>query len=254
MENYPDIVLEIHKSVEEDARALKQMFYKDPEQLKFNHSKLQSLQLMGFGSAKESDKSEYGRIEEYNRLALQYPGYMIVNDNTIFRIAEKYDLVTASLNAYTGFVPKKNLEEMEKFFEIYALHNAEIEITVRATWKTEKFPVDLKGLLESGTELFKEEFPDGFTSFKGLIPTQFIKGFKTDKDAIFGTVMYTTPTMSISAPRKDIRLTSRQVIGSNRRAMNLPDPIVYLEKDHWRVVITKWGDESQDPILNSNMN
>lgn len=260
MENYPDVVIEIHNSVINDSKSLEIELKKTPEQMKFLKGKMSKLRMVGMNFTKDS-KSSVSLIEEYNRLSLMFPGYLIVDEGTEIRLAEKYDLVTAQLGSYQGFIPNKNLNDIDQFLKIYSKHNCYTELRDRSDWKDKKMKFDLNAYLESDDfdETTFEELAeeDGMLGYKGVFPVKYFidPPFELLGTQRAATLVYQKPQMSISAPRKDIIMGPRQYVDANRRVRNLPDPIVYLNCKHGlRVVATKWGDESKDPELNSIFN
>lgn len=129
MTNYTPEVMEVHnefmtagdtllKKAEEILKA----------EVKINPAKIERLKSFGFKSSKdntalEDDKKEKTRqqkiVEAINYYRLNFPNYKFIPTDTVKAICEKYGLVSGEAHQYKGFVPDKNLSEIEQFFEAH---------------------------------------------------------------------------------------------------------------------------------------
>lgn len=205
-----------------------------------NSSKAERLRVMGFHQTQEVVKdSEKKQAEQAAQKAMEtalyfthhYPLYRYIDDAAIDRICKKYNLVFGENIRYKGFIPEKNLKEIEAFKikeeDCFYAHSWTSYITYE------------KMLSENSYEEFKEQHK----------PRE--HGFSL---AYLGNRIERIETLFICAPLKDMDVTKAKLEGN--RIIEYPDPIVLRRvRGGGYLIITAWGDEASDPeVVNSKMN
>lgn len=66
---------------------------------------------------------------------------------------------------------------------------------------------------------------------------------------IRGHTNYSITPLYICAPLKDMILDSNEKVENNRIVKSYPDPIVLNRVIGGNLIISKWGDEASDPIV-----
>lgn len=172
--------------------------------------KAKRLAAQGFGSNVEV--IEHEELERNKKEALKNANYILhynqkypVNkflvEKDVERICKKYNLVLGKIEQYKGFVPDKNLKEIESF----RIHDE-----------------DRVGFSHTGRFTGKNE--DGRRMVSGN-------------------------TLHIVAPLKDMDLKSWELEGYKLVKKSPPDPVVLFEVKGGYLILTAWGDEASDPII-----
>lgn len=127
MNNYPSEVMEIHNKFNTASdKLLKKAENILAKQVEENGEKIDRLKSFGFtntkdNTAKDDDKKqkEYQTklIEAINFYRIQFPNYKFIPEKQAEKICKKYGLVLGGVELYKGFVPDKNLHDIERFFE-----------------------------------------------------------------------------------------------------------------------------------------
>lgn len=226
--------------------------------------KAQRLLSLGFGNAREvsqgmeviqkisiSEKN-VKLIEEYQK---QYPDYKFLPKESAEAICKKYNLLIARTSRYKGFVPEKNLVDIENFYKKvavdkdliltyqgvdYILHDAVIHDEGRYTHvhKTGKIgPFDPTAFQSDyGSMNF---YGGDHQNIFGLKHLGFIINAKLSKGELF-----------IAAPAKDIELNNSSIKDFKvTDKVEYPDPVVLYQVSGGYLIVTAWGDEAEDPII-----
>jgi hypothetical protein len=125
--NYPSEVMEIHNKFNTASdKLLKKAEDILAKQVEENGEKIDRLKSFGFtktkdNTAKEDDKKEkqYQQklVEAINFYHLKFPNFKFIPEKQAEKICKKYHLVLGGVEQYKGFVPDKNLHDIERFFE-----------------------------------------------------------------------------------------------------------------------------------------
>lgn len=209
-----------------------------------NESKVNALKDYGFISTAEVwraneildiKRKQEAMAKAIDELSREFPLYKVITENAVKIICKKYGLVLGENSQYTGFVPEKNLKEIEKFFinhpeertqhyKRYRGWNSEDEIITKA---------DYDSHLE--TKKARERYNISESYYYGTRNTH----------------------LSICAPLKDMHTTGYRLEGY-KLVKDIPDPIVMLPKKvngiEMYVIITAWGDEQNDPLVFNEKN
>lgn len=218
---YPEKIQEIHKTVDmssdkalEEARKI--LF--DLENV--NNSKAERLEKLGFTGLEgviqlrqlKEQKEKFKRIrdciESYQK---NYPLNKFITREEAVSVCEKYNLYIGDVPFFKGFVPERNLQEMERFVSNYSL-----------------------------TQYYRQENGKAYRESKLVSKDEF-------ENQIPGFVYYEhTPFFKIMAPESQFYITS----GMRKVGREIiDDPIVLLPVPEGYIVVTAWGDEASDPVI-----
>lgn len=166
--NYPEVVYEIHNEFLTSGDKLlaeAQEFLKTPP--KVSQQKINRLKLLGFVETVDVKKPDEIRsiasinqrlMEAITDFKVRYPNYKFITEGIVKKICDKYGLVNGKVNQFKGFVPEKNLSDIEFFFFTHPeLKNSYFK---RYAWQE--------------IEITKEEFD---RQSKENIPTNFKMGY-----------------------------------------------------------------------------
>lgn len=223
---YSKEILEIHHEFETASDKLlleaTQIINNSP---KINEDKVERLSKLGFINTKEVEttklikkekKLSEKQIENINYFAINYPTYKYITEDQVKTICKKYNLVCGNVVLYKGFVPEKNLKEIEKF------KLKEIDII----YSTKHYMLDN---YEDCTE-FQFKNPSSGYSYKTSLND-----------------------LKICAPIKDMD-TSNMRISKGYKLENIPDPIVLQPVKGGYLILTAWGDEASDELVVNQLN
>lgn len=210
--NYPKEIEQIHNEV------LNAVEIADNN---FNPAKASRLAAVGFRQSLDSQRLEL--IQKAKFWQRKYPLYRFIDSATLDRICEKYGLIIGAVGNYTGFVPDKNLREIENFK--VADEDISKEVIIRETdWDTLHKMHSQVGVIPQKTSIIQEQM--------GL---------------------------EIAAPAIHMQ-NSESDTSSRNPSVVLDDPIVLqpVYKDDMHegyLIVTAWGDEASDPeVINPASN
>lgn len=206
--------------------------------LKVKANKAKRLERFGFFQSTDvvasADFLKKQRLAEIiQKYQFSHPNNKVLTYESMLMICKKYNLVHANVSRYTGFVPEKNLKEIEEF----------------------KFQEGFMVYLDSHRP--GQEKP--FGPFKTLDEAQkFADGKNEDTQKRGGWASYMVDDpgkrLTICAPKDKIELRHGERIEGNR--IVVPDPIVLHEiEENCFLIVTAWGEEASDPeVINEKMN
>jgi hypothetical protein len=199
---------------------------------------MQDLGFVNAGNVEEVRAQEYKRSSAelnaniVNKYKQKYPQYKFIFKDQVREICKKYGLLCGEASLYKGDIPLKNLKEIEEFKvsdedKYYMLYYS----TIRA--------IDVNRVLQ-----------DDFTSVESFAD---LAEKKRREQKIKGTMSYYEYTMRIPfficAPKSDMKIEGYKTEGVFLKR-EIPDPIVlHYVKDGF-LIVTKWGIEGDDPIVN----
>lgn len=220
-EKYPEKIQEIHKRVDmssDKALAEARQILFDLE--KKDDTKAGRLEKLGFRnieSVKElqrirKDKEKYKKIRDsIEHYSAKYPFNKFITGEEAESVCNKYNLYIADVAFFKGFVPERNLSEMETFVSNHGLKQYYRQGTSKAYSDWE---VTSKHEFENQKE--------GYTYYEhGVI-------------------------FRIMAPENQFYITNTmRKIGREI----IDDPIVLYPVPEGYIVVTAWGDEASDPVI-----
>lgn len=232
--NYPKEVLEIHHEFEIASEKLLESDYEIiNSQPIVNTSKVERLKLFGFNQVKEVKESVKvieatklfkEQIELVQYYKQNYPFNKFITEEQVKEICHKYNLVCGDVERFRGFVPNKNLKEIESF-------KINDEDCLKKISSISTYGLD-KGTIydDKGEKAFR--WTNIFNKIENKIPLQ------------------------ICAPVKDMDISGLELVeGYKLQKQHIPDPIVLQPVKGGYLIITAWGDEASDPlVVNENFN
>lgn len=224
-----------------------------------NQEKVDRLKTFGFNTAKQVVETEETRskIEAQKKIAevvsyfrVQYPNYKFITREIAEKICKKYNLVLGDVSKYKGFVPEKNLTDIESFFK----NHPDDEFTYKEhhsylSPEGSLYSNMLGNFASASFEISKKQFEDKMAEKKenpNLLPV-----IQSNRKSNWHHTKRKT-ILSICAPVKDMDMRGMELNGVFM-VKHIPDPIVMIEKVHLGVngyiIITAWGDEASDEMV-----
>jgi hypothetical protein len=184
----------------------------------------------------ESQKREFEQAVYYKE---KYPFLKFITDKQLDRLCKKYSLVYAPVGNYTGNVPDKNLEEIknaridEKDFMgvTFTVKMSDKEMRKKVVISEERFKIE-RVRFSPFSELAKE------AGFKYPYLDYYTRKTFTKDDSKQG--------LFIAAGKSQFNLNGLKKL---KPTAYVPDPIVFRFVKGGVLVISKWGDEANDPEL-----
>jgi len=268
---YSGKVEEIHRKFEIAGDETLRQAIEFINQSKINEAKINRLSSVGFKNVpevKEGNKiiEEKRMNEELTRLIrhyqFNYPNHKFITKDQVEAICTKYKLVCGEISRYKGFVPDKNLKDIESFHLKYDDVQHEFivnsisfvyqysESTERVA--TEKYIKDNNSILKGITSLY-----DAAVFLRNK--------FKVSIDRIIGQHLTNVNNYQICAPKKDMDLKGVIRKGFFYFTKNItsfsttPDPVVLQPVKNGFLILSMWADETFDPhteptLINEKLN
>lgn len=268
-QNYPEVVQKIHEEyltagetlLNESKAILKQLEEKQV-------SKAQNLSKLGFTGTPEfkslsplldnvkQAKEDADLVLSYQR---KYPAYKFISTEDVKKINKKYGLSIGEISQYKGFVPEKNLKEIDLFLQTAKLPLKRFKLTQMnlfqwiniiplSKWKFKSEMRKINNIVLAESDWQATKIIDRLCE---KISLEGGEGYHSGYISNHGAKFEQLPSLVISAPKKDFtgslinKITFKYV----------PDPIVLAQVPNGYLIVTAWGDEAKDPlILNQQMN
>ena len=230
--NYSDVITEIHKEFNSAGDELYESAVKLINANKvLNEDKVIRLKKLGFTSSKEVSEAEIileqRKISEENvRLITyyrsRYPFNRFIGQEQVIAICSKYRLVYGEISKYTGFIPDKKLNDIERF----SVNNEDIPMKVGS--------INTYGMNKGEIEWDGGEAAVKWSSIRARIEEP--KG------------------MIMCAPLKDMKLDQREFVRNYQILQAPKDPIVLQPVHGGFLIVAAWGDEASDPDVTNAIN
>lgn len=186
--------------------------------------------------------------------ALRYPTNKFITRKHVDQIAAKYSLVVGDTSAYTGFVPDKNLREIEAFNARFQDADKPEEVIRINGWSHQTDSHLHKAI--------KQKYPDLCipTSDPLLMLGRISPNYRINGDIAFFDKFerVNTAAQLICAPAADMdlsQLTQQNGHWFKAQQIHVPDPVVLQPVKGGYLILTAWGDEASDPlVLNEQLN
>lgn len=270
---YPKEVMEIHhefetaadKLLEEAKSIIQEAATKDVDKV----SRLEKLgfkqvnqvtQLKPLLQKAELSKEQVELLKYYKH---KYPFNKFITEEQVKIICHKYNLVCGDVSRFTGFVPEKNLREIENF----KLKEREANSLSSISFK--RFSDSIEGIIL--------EFYNGEIRRHGGWYHIYKKGDKNDYNYAFqsedGELFYGNDHKNlfdlqkynslhfriekgykICAPVKDMDISGLDLKNGYKLEKHIPDPVVLQPVKGGYLILTAWGDEASDPLVVNEIN
>lgn len=183
----------------------------------------------------ELSKEQIDLVAYYKR---EYPLNKFITEEQVETICKKYNLVCGGVDRFKGFVPEKNLKQIEKF-KLKSNHRP-MEYAFGDVWfsfedlcKPNSF--DSRGWYGHKTHYYEK-------SVKLGIPQN---DYVRYKEGI---------NLSICAPVKDMDMSGMTIKnGYKMETIHIPDPVVLQAVKGGYLILTAWGDEASDPLVTNEI-
>lgn len=240
---YPQVVLNIHNEFFNAGERLLSEAREIVASIHIhNPDKIEKLNSFGFENTKESEEAKAKQLKKQEQemlsqaimdFSVRYPKNKVITDEVIRQICDKYSLVFGDSSQYKGFVPEKNLNEIETFFKRH-----EEERNVYGSKHVTAFGSSF--FIERTKEDYERALENNFLYFSEYKPKKY------------------AATLKICAPLKDMDTKGYRLKG-HILVKEIPDPIVLLPKKHENgqklyIILTAWGDEASDPMVINEKN
>lgn len=258
---YPAVVQEIHTSfmsageklLKEAKEIIASAEVKDEEKV----NRLKKIGFTNAGQVKAAEKAiekkkqaerDAAIVEMY---AIRYPQYKFITEDIVTQICEKYKLVMGGIQKYKGFVPEKNLLEIESFVV------KDEDCIELPTYQSYGF-VD---------EYMRQMSAVGAQSPFGLLSGQRRRRSMEEEymNMQQAALYYARPEISqspepknnkkeykreflICAPQKDMKIESYERV-EGHKIVHVPDPVVLHPVKNGYLIVTAWGDEASDELV-----
>lgn len=253
---YPVIVQKIHN---EFMMSAEKSLLDAMEYIKLNNidPKADRLSKIGFNSvpivAKNLDIKRkidlnIKEIDIINKYQKKYPEYRFITEQNVINICKKYNLILGGISLFKGFVPNENLIDIEIFMNKYDFSN--MWITQRTNRILDMSNYKIRGDInyehfyhkKSGDYVFQRNTGDLTFYSRGTVNGEYFDCSVTN-DGHLERV-----TLQICAPIKDMD-TKSMTLKDYKLIKNIPDPVVLQPVPGGYLIVTAWGDESEDELV-----
>lgn len=274
--SYPQEVQQIHKEFECAAEELlKEANTIISEAATKNVDKVNRLESLGFKQANQVlelkpllKKAELSK-EQIELLAYykkEYPFNKFITEEQVETICHKYNLVCGDVSRFTGFVPEKNLRNIEKF-KLKENEKNSIIVEFVLNGVSNKISVlNVETRIRNGySHLYrigeKNNTKWSFQQDNNNLANQGIF-YGQDHENIFGLKDYghlniriQDKKLQICAPIKDMDISGLELKeGYKLTKKHIPDPVVLQPVKGGYLILTAWGDEASDPLVVNEIN
>lgn len=228
-----------------------------------NVSKVNRLELLGFKQASQvtelkplQQKAELSK-EQLESLAYyqrEYPFNKFITEEQVKTICHKYNLVCGDVSKFKGFVPEKNLSDIEKFSlkdnEKNSLYTSTGLVLENAEIRNHKFSSEYSAVFIKNTDNYAFQSNNGTDFYSSDDKNHF--GLKH-----LGTIRFSIEknNLQICAPVKDMDISGLELKeGYKLTKKHIPDPVILQPVKNGYLIITAWGDEASDPLVVNQIN
>lgn len=206
-------------------------------------AKTDRLKALGFSQAKGVQETEAVKADLSSKKAMQqllteyavkYPTYRFIDEAGIEAICKKYNLVFGNITDYKGFVPEKNLAEIERFPGVKEEDAIDLQRMYYKTGGWSNKPEVIKyGDWRPVYRASNDEYRIHMLGSRGMDYE-----FRNSKKIL------------ICAPIKDMNMVGKELDGHKVVVKLIPDPVVLVPmKGNLFCILTAWGDEASDPLV-----
>lgn len=273
IKQYPEIVTKIH---EEFNIASEKLLLEAENILEDTRKeKLDKLINLGFINSKELTDSKVllqreaelrilaGVIHKYK---LTFENWKYISYKDIVRINNKYKLSIGSIEDYKGFVPLKNIQDVEEFFTKNPSLSKYAQRIEHIEFRNESF--DSSGIKKIKNFLKKDNIVRHINYSRSSSTKDQLKSYLSEigvhkwesseyRTSITDVKFEEVTKLLICAPKNEMKVkTLKEKLALMTTFSYNPDPIILYPIDkEGCLIVTAWGDEASDPlILNEKLN
>jgi len=263
-------------------------FKKENEEV---YSKIETLQNLGLTSTpsvvkslealknKEHDikskvfeiETEISKAEKLKNLvynySLKYPCYKFIDNTTMFKIMEKYDLVLGDAFMYGREIPTENLEIINYFTSEIKESEEVMQLKAHSySGRNVSYNFDKKEVSTKDENILMDDFYLQKLHYVGI--TSVVKEFKVSKFKIVAPENHfiiptyhiadyqgdykNVPLLSLDVNRK-YKFDIRELEKIEAKKREVLDPIACLEVEGGYIIMTAWDKEAEIPEIKNNI-
>jgi hypothetical protein len=200
-------------------------------------------EVMTFDRLSKEKKMHEDTASALSEMNFKYPKYKFITQEMADEICKKYNLVIGDISLYTGFVPEKNLKDIEEFDKQ--------DNDLSNYYLSTNFMYGSASIRELTREEYQEHVDDD-----ERINNLYIKSGATTRMRDVGYSKLKRP-LEIAAPIKDMDTMGYKLEG-NKLKMEIPDPVILapikIKGIDLYCIVTAWGDEASDEIVVNQKN
>lgn len=271
--NYPAVVEEIHREFHSAGDVLlveAQEILKKAQGTEIEKGK--RMLSLGFKQAQQAEETgkilhkaaaskEVAELVRYYQV--NYPNNKFITEEQVQAICFKYNLICGEVGRYKGFVPEKNLKEVEAFRAKDGDVPSLLFDVVCDRVKLPSNQIDDSFLTEYGKSYFSRGVGLNYayiTACTGRVELGSTSLFG-EKCTIFNGNTFVkiinkeVHELQICAPVKDMDLTGMTIVDGYKMIKHIPDSVVLQHVKGGYLILTAWGDEASDEnVVNKQMN
>jgi hypothetical protein len=276
--NYPKEVLEIHHEFDIAADKLlaeASVIIKEAERA--DVKKVSRLESLGFRQAQQVteirplinqaliSEAQVKLVEYYKR---EYPLQKFITEQQVKAICHKWNLVCGDVGRYKGFVPEKNLRQIEGF-KLKEKDKQEFEFTIVTGSQSTPSEMEISAddLTDYGKKYINSRMTissfyitddrgtDSYSKSLGVVTEECAKRFLPQTYVKVTFQKIGTTSYKICAPVKDMDISGLTLVDGYKLIKHVPDPVVLQPVKRGYLILTAWGDEASDEnVVNETMN
>ena len=275
---YPKEVMEIHSAFNNAGDEILQKAMESVVKVEPKKSiKVELLKKFGFTQTNEvkdyeiiehKAKLDKRLIDLIHQYKVKYPLNRFITQEQVDAICTKWNLVQGDVSRYKGFVPEKNLRDIENFSNRYIPKDAIfVEGLMLTDYEVRLIDHKYHHLFKKNDKGDKNYFlqSDEGETFYGTLHKfidkhsdlvdyiiENIPNKVTSSNFARGITVTKTPFV-ICAPIKDMDTGGMRLI--NNKLVHIPDPVVLFPVELGYIIVTAWGDEASDEnVVNADLN
>ncbi len=173
----------------------------------------------------------------------EYPLNKFITEEQVMTICHKYSLVCGDISRFRGFVPEKNLKQIEDFLFKYEIMTKFVKDSALLTYGFAREFYTEKELKKMGWWDKNTSEYEAYKSNPELHCVHNKSRFKMEKQPL-----------KICAPIKDMDIRGLELKDGYKLERHIPDPVVLQPVQGGYLIITAWGDEASDPLVVNEIN
>jgi hypothetical protein len=230
-----------------------------------NEDKVNRLKSLGFTASKEVEDTkeaialremskETARLIEYYKM--NYPLNKFITEDQVQKICEKYNLVYGAITRYTGFIPDKNLKEIESWKGLKDVDNIFAVVRDRSGNNDIDYLMENDFINKEAIERFKKVNDYDFAIYSDRSKSHLLKNVVVGTYEPFAKIFkYDKENFIIAAPLKDMKIDNTEEVKNYKIVKkHIPDPVVMCRCKGGFLILTAWGDEASDPLVVNEIN
>lgn len=189
------------------------------------------------------------QIELVNYYKVQYPFNKFITTEQVEQICKKYGLLYGNVSLYKGFVPEKNLKEIESF-KLKKEDTPYLTVYDRQGNMIGAIPKkDCGDKLITHFERCSDNFIYIAESDGQRVNYSFpVPHYEKYKHLSFVRARKEKPSLKICAPLKDMDTTGMKLTDGFKLEKEIPDPVVLQPVNQGFLIVTMWADEQFNPF------